>query len=101
MNLGIGDAYSVANAIKEHIEAKQNADNDHTSDDAVLQRYAESRRKVGEEVIAVTGQMTWFAYMNYGWRRIVRNSLIQIVGFLPFVKRMVVWRMSGLGYRNI
>ncbi|KIJ53811.1 hypothetical protein M422DRAFT_154386 [Sphaerobolus stellatus SS14] len=92
MNLGICDAFALAHTIKQHIE---------NNNDSLLQEYAESRRRIGKEIIAMTGDMTTLVYAKSGYRLLMRNLVLKLTEWFPMVSSMAAWKISGLAYREI
>ncbi|KAF8583589.1 FAD/NAD(P)-binding domain-containing protein [Ramaria rubella] len=99
MNLGICDAFAAAHAIKAHVDAQGLQAEEHERDNA-LRRYGDSRRKIGIRVIGVTRGLTVLINSGTGWRRVVRNLLLRLAAYLPFVGRRAAWRISGLANRD-
>jgi 2-polyprenyl-6-methoxyphenol hydroxylase-like FAD-dependent oxidoreductase len=95
MNLGICDAVAVAHAIHSHSESK-----DLEERDDILRQYAETRRRIGVRVVGLTRGLTTLVNAGTGWRKILRDLILRIVSFLPFVNRRVAWRLSGLENRE-
>ena len=95
MNLGMCDAVAAAHAIQSHLQAK---DPDQSSD--ALRHYAESRRKIGVRVVGFTRGLTTIINTSTGWKRVVRNIVLRVVSYLPFVNRRLAWRISGLANRD-
>ncbi|KAF8509520.1 hypothetical protein BU17DRAFT_56061 [Hysterangium stoloniferum] len=105
MNLGICDAVAAAHAISAHVKAVKANGDDNGSErvaaaDEILQRYSNSRHAIGKKVVGMTKGMTAMINLRSGWKTVVRNLLLRLFGSLPFFRRAIVWRMSGLGNRE-
>jgi 2-polyprenyl-6-methoxyphenol hydroxylase-like FAD-dependent oxidoreductase len=100
MNLGICDAVAAAHAISAHVKATKSNDSVPAEADLILQRYSTSRHAIGNKIVKMTKGMTGMMAMGPGWRRVIRNLLLRVIGSLWFVRRSVVWRMSGLANRD-
>jgi 2-polyprenyl-6-methoxyphenol hydroxylase-like FAD-dependent oxidoreductase len=105
MNLGICDAVAAAQAISAHVKAVKTNDDDNGSGrraeaDEILQRYSKSRHTIGRKVVGMTQGMTRLLNLRAGWQKVVRNLLMRVILSLPFVRRAVAWKVSGLGNRD-
>jgi 2-polyprenyl-6-methoxyphenol hydroxylase-like FAD-dependent oxidoreductase len=105
MNLGICDAVAAAHAISAHVKATKfnenlNDNGISAETDLILQRYSTSRHAIGNKIVRMTKGMTGMMAMGPGWRRVIRNLFLRVIGSLWFVRRSVVWRMSGLANRD-
>lgn len=88
MNLGIQDAVALGDALAASLGGS----------DGLLDAYSDSRRAIAQQVLALTGRLTTLATMPAAVRP-VRNVLIGAAGQLPFVRRGLALRLSGLVYR--
>jgi len=96
MNLGLCDAVALGRAIRTHID--DNSDGQQS--DLPLINYSTSRQKTATKVIGMTKGMTAAINETSPWRKMLRNTLLWMVGCLPFTRRAVAWRMSGLIHRD-
>jgi 2-polyprenyl-6-methoxyphenol hydroxylase-like FAD-dependent oxidoreductase len=88
MNVGILDAVALATALRKAL----------AGDLAALDAYAQARRPVAQEVVALADRLTRLATVPPKWRAL-RNLLLSALSRLPFVRRRLAWRLSGLVYR--
>ncbi|KAF8509177.1 hypothetical protein BU17DRAFT_56300 [Hysterangium stoloniferum] len=105
MNLGICDAVAAAQAISAHAKAVKihgdcNGSGRLAEADHILLQYSSSRHAIGRKVVGMTKGMTAMILLKAGWRRMVRNLLLRIIGSLPIFKTTMAWRVSGLGNRD-
>ncbi|KIJ26282.1 hypothetical protein M422DRAFT_272671 [Sphaerobolus stellatus SS14] len=98
MNLGICDAIALGKAIHSHFGSKK-AGIPSTQADEILQKYSDDRRNIGYKVIGLTKKLTTILSAGTGWRKLLRNTGMKVLGWLPFVRWGVAWRVSGLGNR--
>ena len=88
MNAGILDAMSLADALVRALAGAPEA----------LDVYGAQRRPAAKEVVALADRMTRMATIHPALRG-VRNLLLSTASRLPFVRRQLAWRLSGLIYR--
>ncbi|KIJ56120.1 hypothetical protein M422DRAFT_23494 [Sphaerobolus stellatus SS14] len=99
MNLGICDAVALGQTIRAHLNSRQ-AGTAIKEVDEILKKYADERRKIGYNVIGLTNRMTIMINASVGWRRVVRNLVMRLIGWLPGINRIMTWRVSGLANRT-
>lgn len=87
MNAGIGDAVALAAALDAALE------HDTT---APLESYTTARRRVAEQVVAVTNRLTWLATMD---RQVRGFRKVTLAVVSPVVSRRLARRLSMLVYR--
>jgi 2-polyprenyl-6-methoxyphenol hydroxylase-like FAD-dependent oxidoreductase len=87
MNAGIGDGIALAEALDAALEQDTAAP---------LDGYTTARRRVAEQVVAVTNRLTWLATMDRQVRTL-RNTTLAAVS--PIVSRRLARRLSMLVYR--
>lgn len=94
MNLGIRDAVGLGSALAIHISS--------TSDDKdkILQDYVATRRvralstiHLSKKVMGVMGVLGSAQLLS------LKYWVIRLLGMIPFVRRKIVWSLSGLGNR--
>lgn len=88
MNTGILDAVCLADALVAAL----------TGSEAALDRYAEQRRPVAQEVVHLADRLTRLATIRPGMRA-VRNLALATLFRVPALRRRLAWRLSGLAYR--
>jgi 2-polyprenyl-6-methoxyphenol hydroxylase-like FAD-dependent oxidoreductase len=89
MNLGIADGIALGQALVEVLAG---------GPEAVLTRYAESRRPVAIEVVRFAGRLTRLATAPAALRP-ARNGILRAAAAIPAFRRKLAWRLSGLVYR--
>lgn len=89
MNAGILDAVRLAEALVDAL----------AGDASALDRYGRERRPIAQQVVALADRLTRLATVRPGWR-MPRNLLLSTVSRLPFVRRDLAMRLSGLVYRR-
>jgi 2-polyprenyl-6-methoxyphenol hydroxylase-like FAD-dependent oxidoreductase len=87
MNVGIGDAVAVGQALDACLELG--------SPDP-LKAYTAARRPVAEQVVAITNRLTWLATMDRQVRTL-RNTLLALLN--PIASRRLARRLSMLVYQ--
>ena len=88
MNLGIQDAVVLADALVQAVGGNL----------APLDAYDGVRRPVAHQVVELTDRLTRLATLPRPLRP-VRNVMLGIAGHLPFARRTLAARLSGLVYR--
>ncbi|KAF8802826.1 FAD/NAD(P)-binding domain-containing protein [Phlegmacium glaucopus] len=99
MNLGIRDAIGLGPAFAEHMKIVPGIPQANKQF-SPLQAYGEARYKSAVKVIRLTKQI--MSVMNtMGTPRFIdlQYWLFRLLGSIPFVRRMIVWQVSGLGNR--
>ncbi|KIJ56117.1 hypothetical protein M422DRAFT_150431 [Sphaerobolus stellatus SS14] len=81
MNLGICDAVALGQTIRAHLSSRQ-AGTAVKEADEILKKYADERRKIGYNVIGLTNRMMRIINAGVGWRRVVRNLVMRLIGWL-------------------
>jgi 2-polyprenyl-6-methoxyphenol hydroxylase-like FAD-dependent oxidoreductase len=89
MNAGILDAVRLAEALVDAL----------AGDATALDRYGRERRPVAQQVVALADRLTRLATVRPAWR-MPRNLLLSALSRLPFVRRDLAMRLSGLVYRR-
>ncbi len=89
MNLGVQDAVALGDALAAVLTG---------APDSALDAYAAARRPIAQQVISLTDRMTRLATLPRGARSI-RNVALGVAGRIPFTRKALAWRLSGLIYR--
>ena len=89
MNLGIQDAVALADVLVEVLGG---------ASETLLDGYSAARRPIARDVVTLTDRLTRLATLPRAARP-VRNVVIGLAGRLPFVRRALAMRLSGLVYR--
>ena len=89
MNLGIQDAVALADALAAVLGG---------GPDSLLDEYSAARRPIAQQVVALTDRLTRLATLPRALRP-VRNALLGIAGRIPWPRRALASRLSGLVYR--
>jgi 2-polyprenyl-6-methoxyphenol hydroxylase-like FAD-dependent oxidoreductase len=89
MNLGIQDAVALADALAGVLGG---------APDGTLDDYSAARRPIAQQVVEMTDRLTRLATLPRVARP-VRNAAIGLAGRVPFVRRALAMRLSGLVYR--
>jgi 2-polyprenyl-6-methoxyphenol hydroxylase-like FAD-dependent oxidoreductase len=89
MNLGITDAISLADALREVVGG---------GSDAALDAYSASQRQRAQKVLTLTGRLTRIATLPRPLRPI-RNSGMRLAAQIPAVRRQLALQLSGLVHR--
>ena len=98
MNLGIRDAAGLGPVIAEHIKATEKKPL--FDEDRVLRTYTEERYARATQTIHLTKKLLFVLSRVQGSRFVaVRNAIIRFVTGLPFVKRKIAMRVSGIAIR--
>lgn len=90
MNTGIQDGISLGGALAETLQ---------TRSDRALDTWAEWRHQIASDVIRMADRMTRTATIENRTGQVVRNTLLQLVGQLPAVRRSLAMRLSELSNR--
>ena len=90
MNTGIQDAISLGGALAETLQ---------TGSDHVLDTWAEWRHRIASDVIRMADRMTRTAIIENRAGQALRNTLLQLVGQVPSVRRSLAMRLSELSNR--
>jgi 2-polyprenyl-6-methoxyphenol hydroxylase-like FAD-dependent oxidoreductase len=88
MNAGVLDAVSLAEALSHALDG----------DAAALERYGELRRPIAGQIVALADRLTRLATVAPR-RRPVRNTVMGLLGALPFFRNRLALQLSGLVYR--
>lgn len=88
MNAGILDATTLADALVAALSGENGA----------LDVYGAQRRPVAKQIVALADRLTRMATVRPGLRHL-RNLFLSALSRLPFVRRQLAWRLSGLVYR--
>ncbi|KIJ47411.1 hypothetical protein M422DRAFT_248801 [Sphaerobolus stellatus SS14] len=99
MNLGICDAVALGQTVHAHLTSKQ-AGTPVKQADEVIKKYADERRRIGYKVVGATNRMTMMINAGVGWRRVIRNLAMRLIGLLPGINRMLTYQLSGLANRT-
>ncbi|MEH0845101.1 FAD-dependent oxidoreductase [Micromonospora sp. CPCC 205711] len=90
MNLGICDAVALGDALAQVLAG---------APDTVLDRYAEARRPLAEEVVGFAGRLTRLATLPPAGRPL-RDLLLRAVSAAPPARRRLALNLSGLTHRE-
>src|SRR6185437_15277208 len=90
MNTGIQDAISLGNALASAFGAG-NAQS--------LVNWAHDRRRVARRVVRLTDRMTRAATIGNKTGQIVRNTIVELAGHVPAIRRAIAMRLSELSER--
>ena len=91
MNLGLCDAVFLADAIKKHQAAH---------DDAVLHNYSQERKKRALEIIALSERLSVVAGGISGWRATVTKWAATVIGYIPGLTNAAAKEMAGLNAKR-
>jgi len=91
MNIGIQDAYFLANLLTAVVEGKKN--------EKELDSYEKVRKSVGENVIRQSAMMTKIITLTSKPLQPIRNSLLSIFSHIPYLTHEAAMRLSQLIYR--
>jgi 2-polyprenyl-6-methoxyphenol hydroxylase-like FAD-dependent oxidoreductase len=89
MNTGIQDAMVLAEALATALT---------TGNEEPLNVYGAIRRPIAVQVVALTDRLTRLATVGQALRPL-RNTLLNLLAYLPAFRRRLAWRLSGLVYR--
>ncbi len=90
MNTGIQDAVSLADALAAVL---------HGESAALLDQWAESRRKIARSIVQMTDRMTRMATASSPVLRLFRNAVIEMVGHLPMAQHALAVKLAELDNR--
>ncbi|CAL1715628.1 unnamed protein product [Somion occarium] len=99
MNLGIRDAIQLGRVLTNILVVDASDDKPSTKkaySAHALERYSDDRRPLALEVIRMTKLLTWIAALEGGVAQLVRNTLLWVLGSMPWVRNMMALRLSGL-----
>ncbi|ESX86635.1 pentachlorophenol monooxygenase [Mesorhizobium sp. LNJC403B00] len=88
MNTGIIDAVVLGQLLGDVVNGIRSA--------TELDLYEKLRRPAAQEVLDLAGKMTEMALAHNPAKRFVRNLSLSLVNLLPFVKRRIALKLSGL-----
>ncbi|MER8645405.1 NAD(P)/FAD-dependent oxidoreductase [Mesorhizobium sp. M1252] len=88
MNTGIIDAVVLGQLLGDVVNGIRSA--------TELDLYEKLRRPAAQEVLDLAGKMTEMALAHNPAKRFVRNLSLSVVNLLPFVKRRIALKLSGL-----
>ncbi|MER8742921.1 FAD-dependent monooxygenase [Mesorhizobium sp. M1004] len=88
MNTGIIDAVVLGQLLGDVVNGIRSA--------TELDLYEKLRRPAAQEVLDLAGKMTEMALAHDPAKRFVRNLSLSLVNLLPFVKRRIALKLSGL-----
>lgn len=88
MNTGIIDAVVLGQLLGDVVNGIRSA--------TELDLYEKLRRPAAQEVLDLAGKMTEMALAHNPVKRFVRNLSLSLVNLLPFVKRRIALKLSGL-----
>lgn len=91
MNTGIQDAVALGHALAEVL--KEGASESRLDD------YERSRRPVAKHVVAFTDRMTRMATLRSPRARVIRNTVIGVLGHVPAFRRRIATELAELRYR--
>jgi len=95
MNLGICDAIALGHTIHSHVKESVTSPE---KADLLLSQYSSSRRETAIKVIGMTKGLLNVITVSSGWRSL-RNTGLWVADKLPYLSRVIAWRVSGLGHR--
>jgi len=90
MNTGIQDAISLGNAMASAFGAGSAQS---------LVNWAHDRRRVARRVVRLTDRMTRAATIGNKTGQIVRNTIVELAGHVPAIRRAIAMRLSELSER--
>jgi len=96
MNLGLRDAVGLGPVLASHLQEGQSFPS--VNADKVLQEYASIRYTRAISIIRLTKRIMTMAQAVSG-RFGTMHWLMRLLGKVPLVRNMIVWRLSGLGTR--
>lgn len=88
MNAGILDAACLAEALAQALQGET----------TTLERYEALRRPIAQQIVALADRLTRLATVPPR-ARVVRNTVMALLGRLPFFRRRLAFQLSGLAYR--
>jgi 2-polyprenyl-6-methoxyphenol hydroxylase-like FAD-dependent oxidoreductase len=90
MNVGIQDAVSLANALHQTLRS---------ADDAALDKWQEDRLKIAHSVVDMTDRLTKVATLSSPALKALRNTIVEVIGHIPFATHAAAERLSELTYK--
>lgn len=100
MNLGIRDAVGLGGVIAAHLKLSQSPPDETADVDKVLRDYASARYARAVSTIRLTKRL---AMLTNVMQASAFNGLlywvIKVLGSIGLVRRLMAWRLSGLGSR--
>lgn len=94
MNLGICDAFELAEAIQMN---RRSGEKD-TNNTRILAQFGARRRKIAAQVVHMVEGMTTVEAGGEGWIPWLRLFLLGTAFKVPFINRAAAWRISGLAH---
>ncbi len=91
MNTGIQDATMLGQVLAKVLSGQ--------AAESWLDTYEQRRRPVGQHIVALTDRMTRVATLRNHWARLVRNTILHLVGRIPAVRRRLATELAELRYR--
>ncbi|TIN66914.1 MAG: pentachlorophenol monooxygenase, partial [Mesorhizobium sp.] len=88
MNTGLIDAVVLGELLGDVINGVR--------PESELDLYETLRRPAAQEVIELAGRLTGMALVRTPLRRVLRNFVLGVVNMMPFVKRRISMKLSGL-----
>ncbi|KAJ7628489.1 FAD/NAD(P)-binding domain-containing protein [Roridomyces roridus] len=95
MSAGIADGAELAEAIHVCLQAEK------IDVERILEAYATRRRGFARHVIDLVHRMSETEKGGAGWGQYLNVTLLWLITRVPFVKRLVMWDVSGLGRVNL
>lgn len=90
MNTGIQDAITLASALKETL---------HSGNDAELKIWEKKRLKIARSVLKLTDRLTKVVTTSSSYGKFLRNTLINIIGHIPFAEHALARKIAELDNR--
>jgi 2-polyprenyl-6-methoxyphenol hydroxylase-like FAD-dependent oxidoreductase len=87
MNTGIQDAIALAGALKETLEK---------GNDTAKNLWQEKRLDIARSVVKLTDRMTKVATASSSGAKLLRNTVISIIGQIPFAQHAIAEKLSEL-----
>jgi 2-polyprenyl-6-methoxyphenol hydroxylase-like FAD-dependent oxidoreductase len=91
MNAGLVDACVLGRLIADVVHGRRA--------EAALDSYERLRRPAAEKVLALAGRLTAMATVKSAPGRLLRNTVLRAIGFIPKARRRFEWNLSGLSRR--
>ena len=92
LNTGLVDAVVLAKTLAEVVSGRRDA--------SFLDEYERLRRPAAVQVLALAGRLTNMATLRSAPRRLLRNTVLEIAGRLPMVRKRLQMSLSGLSRRS-
>ncbi len=90
MNIGIQDAISLAEALREVLQQ---------NNDAALNAWQKKRRDIARSVVSLTDRMTKLGTAHSPAVKLLRNAVFDIIGHLEFAQHAIALQLSELDNR--